>query len=139
MGAVLGAAAAAYTAGIGYVVFRYLTTGTGGEQDLASLGRVKVEGAESDLETKGYKMFRFGSMPSILLKAPNGQLFAYSAVCTHLGCNVTYQRDNKRIYCACHGGVYDPLSGDNIAGPPPDPLKAFSVSVEEDGIYVEKA
>ncbi|HXY62162.1 MAG TPA: Rieske (2Fe-2S) protein [Nitrospirota bacterium] len=47
-----------------------------------------------------------------------------SAVCSHLGCLVNYQKDKGEFVCPCHGGRYD-LSGKNIAGPPPAPLMRF--------------
>jgi cytochrome b6-f complex iron-sulfur subunit len=52
---------------------------------------------------------------------------------------VAYQPEQKRIFCACHGGVYDANSGKNISGPPPEPLDVYKVLVEKDGVFVEKA
>lgn len=45
-------------------------------------------------------------------------LVAYSQKCTHLSCSVTYQADRARLYCPCHDGVFDVLSGEPVAGPP---------------------
>lgn len=138
MGSVIGAATAAYAAGIGYVIYRYLSTGITDSSQLDAIKKIKVDGGEA-LAANSYKMFKFGSKPSLLIKEASGKLVAYSAVCSHLGCTVSYQPENKRIFCACHGGVYDPETGKNISGPPPEPLKAYKVLVEADGVYVEKA
>lgn len=53
----------------------------------------------------------------------------FSAVCSHLGCLVNYQKEKREFVCPCHGGRYD-LSGKNIAGPPPAPLTRFPVTVQ---------
>jgi Rieske Fe-S protein len=41
---------------------------------------------------------------------------------------VEFQKNRERIYCNCHGGVYD-LSGRNVSGPPPRPLTPYKVDV----------
>ncbi|HYA86640.1 MAG TPA: ubiquinol-cytochrome c reductase iron-sulfur subunit [Nitrospirota bacterium] len=53
----------------------------------------------------------------------------FSAVCSHLGCLVNYQKDKGEFVCPCHGGKYD-LSGKNIAGPPPAPLMRLPVMMK---------
>jgi Rieske Fe-S protein len=58
-----------------------------------------------------------------------------SAVCSHLGCLVNYNKGKKEFLCPCHGGRYD-LSGKNIAGPPPAPLTKFPVKVEDGMVLV---
>ena len=52
----------------------------------------------------------------------SGEFIALSAVCTHLGCNVRWRREESRFACPCHAGFYDP-NGDVISGPPPRPLR----------------
>jgi cytochrome b6-f complex iron-sulfur subunit len=137
MAALIGGASAAYAAGIGYAVFRYLTTGV--ENPDANLpADVKVDGAEALAKNSG-KIFKFGSKPGLIIKDEAGEFHAFSAVCKHLGCTVSYQAEQKRIFCACHGGVYDPNTGKNISGPPPEPLDSFKVKVEKDGVFVTKA
>jgi thiosulfate dehydrogenase [quinone] large subunit len=63
--------------------------------------------------------------PDILIRAGNGSLTAFSAVCTHAGCTVGYE--NGVIICPCHGGEYDPETGAVIAGPPPTGLEPKKV------------
>ncbi len=53
----------------------------------------------------------------------------FSAVCSHLGCLVNYQKDKGEFVCPCHGGRYD-LLGKNIAGPPPAPLTRLPVMMQ---------
>ena len=137
MAALIGGASAAYAAVGGYMIYRYLSTGIA-DPDSNLPKEVKVEGAEG-LKANSFLMFRYGSKPGIMIKNLGGELNAFSAVCTHLSCTVAYQENKERIFCACHGGVYDPKTGKNVAGPPPEPLDAYQVIKKEDGIYVKRA
>ncbi len=63
--------------------------------------------------------------PDILIRDSEGNLKAFSAVCTHAGCTVGYE--NGTIVCPCHGGQYSAETGEVIAGPPPAPLEPKKV------------
>lgn len=63
--------------------------------------------------------------PDILIRDSEGNLKAFSAVCTHAGCTVGYE--NGTIVCPCHGGQYSAETGEVIAGPPPAPLEPKQV------------
>jgi menaquinol-cytochrome c reductase iron-sulfur subunit len=67
-----------------------------------------------------------------LVRARDGDIRAYSATCTHLGCQVRWDGDAKKFLCPCHGGVYD-ADGQVLEGPPPRPLKRIEARVEEAG------
>jgi Rieske Fe-S protein len=69
----------------------------------------------------------------LLVRAPEG-LIALSPSCTHLGCTVVWHREKKEFLCPCHGGRYD-ISGKNIEGPPPSPLRRFALETREGMIY----
>ncbi len=63
---------------------------------------------------------------------------AYSAICTHLSCIVSWEKatqvEASIIVCRCHNGLYDPLRGAKvIGGPPPRPIPQVGVKVETDG------
>jgi Rieske Fe-S protein len=62
---------------------------------------------------------------------------ALSATCTHLGCQVKWEAENKKFHCPCHGGVYD-ADGRVVGGPPPRPLDAIDVRIDpnDDSILV---
>ncbi len=137
MTAAIASASALYAGGIGYIVLRYLSSGVEVAQDVSTLN-VKVDKA-ADLANNSATMFQFGAKPGLLIKDETGELHAYSAVCKHLGCTVAYQSDQKRIFCACHSGVYDYKTGKNIAGPPPEPLDVLKVNKAKDGIYITKS
>ena len=83
-------------------------------------------------------MFKFGSRPAMLIHHTDDQWVALIAVCKHLGCTVQYQPDKDRIYCACHGGVYNAYTGGNISGPPPKPLDRLVVKLTEAAVVVSR-
>lgn len=126
----LGTSVGALAVAILYPVVRFLSPP---EVPEATTSQVEA-GAVNDPELvdKGYKIVRFGGQPVIVIKVSDTDVRAFSAVCTHLGCIVQYEKDKARIWCACHGGVYD-LSGRNVSGPPPRPLEAYQVHLLEQG------
>lgn len=83
---------------------------------------------DPELLERGFKVVRFASEPVILIRLGEADYRAFSATCTHLDCIVGYQKKERRIWCNCHNGEYD-LTGRNVAGPPPRPLRPFAVNV----------
>ena len=48
---------------------------------------------------------------------PNGDIVAYSALCTHMGCPVIYEGGTKTFKCGCHFSVFDPeMGGQMVCG-----------------------
>lgn len=65
-----------------------------------------------------------------------GDIRAFSAVCTHLGCIVTWQPGPGRAwFCPCHKGTYD-HDGRVVSGPPPRALARYRTTVRDGKIYV---
>lgn len=120
-----------------YPIYSYLTP-NGGDEPESKVSSVTI-GDIKDLPPGSGKNFKFGSMPALITHTKDGELHAFSAVCTHLGCTVQFRPEKDLIWCACHGGCYDPSSGKNVAGPPPKPLLALKVEVVKDKIIVSKA
>ena len=72
--------------------------------------------------------------PAILFRTKTG-VFAYSAICTHQGCTVSYTPASKTLKCPCHSSEFDPFkSGNVVAGPATSKLPPVKVSV--DGAWV---
>lgn len=90
-----------------------------------------------ELAPNSSKIFKFGNMPGILINTREGELIAFSAICTHLTCTVIYEDDNESLLCPCHNGRFD-LGGNVVSGPPPTPLEAFIVEVSGEDILVSK-
>ena len=38
---------------------------------------------------------------------PNGDIVAYSVLCTHMGCPVSYDETSRNFKCPCHFSVFD--------------------------------
>jgi cytochrome b6-f complex iron-sulfur subunit len=131
----VGAFGIAYAGTVAYPIYRYLDTPAQRAADIAAVTEVSLKDADK-LEVGAAMMFRFGSRPSMLIHHKDGSWSAFSAVCTHLSCTVQYQADRNRIHCACHGGVYDPRTGEPVAGPPPKALTEYTVEVNDGEVIV---
>jgi thiosulfate dehydrogenase [quinone] large subunit len=71
--------------------------------------------------------------PDIVIRHSDGSLNAFSAICTHQGCQVGYQ--GGQIICPCHGGLYNAHTGAVEGGPPPAPLPPRRVIEHTGSIY----
>ncbi|MEA2369126.1 MAG: thiosulfate dehydrogenase (quinone) large subunit [Thermoleophilaceae bacterium] len=69
----------------------------------------------------------------ILIRDSSGKVRAFSAVCTHAGCQVGYQ--GGQIVCPCHGGVFSAETGAVQSGPPPQGLAPRRVVEQGGSIY----
>lgn len=67
---------------------------------------------------------------TVFLVREGDQVRALSATCTHLGCQVRWDRDARRFLCPCHGGAYN-ARGQVLEGPPPRPLDTVDVRVDD--------
>ena len=70
--------------------------------------------------------------PNVLFKRSDGTLAAYSLLCTHVCCEVTYESSSDMFYCACHGSEFD-SSGRVIRGPAGSPLPSITLTVDSSG------
>jgi rieske iron-sulfur protein len=67
---------------------------------------------------------------------------AYSAICTHLGCTVSWVENQQArtasfIECFCHNSIFDPARGAKVlSGPAPIPLAQIGVKVADEGKLV---
>lgn len=133
----VGAFGLGYAGAIGYPIYRYLNAPVAEAAAAAPVREVSLPDAV-DLKPDTALMFRFGTQPAMLIHHKDGSWTAFSAVCTHLGCTVKFEPDKHRIYCECHGGVYDPNTGDVISGPPPRGLTAYDVETKDGQIVVSR-
>jgi Rieske Fe-S protein len=127
-GSLLGTAASLL-----YPIVRFLIPPRQAEAAAKKIVAAKV----GELAPNSAKLFKFGSSPALLINTADGQLRAFSAVCTHLTCTVTYESDTGTMYCPCHNGRFD-LAGNVISGPPPRPLEAYEIEVAGGDILVSK-
>ena len=62
-------------------------------------------------------------------------LYALSATCTHLGCQVRWDGPARQFRCPCHGGVFD-AQGHVVAGPPRRALDRIEARLDSTGSNV---
>jgi cytochrome b6-f complex iron-sulfur subunit len=132
--AVLRTGFASTLVAIVYPVWRYVIPPVGGEPATQSV----VAAQATQVKPNSGAVFKFGSKPGLLIRTPDGELRAFSAVCTHLDCTVQYKSDTSQIWCACHNGLYD-LRGNVVSGPPPRPLESLVVNQRGDEVVVSRA
>jgi len=60
----------------------------------------------------------------------------FSSICTHLSCNVIWNKDTRMFECPCHTGRFDP-EGQPVSGPPKKPLLLLPHKVEEGNLLVQ--
>jgi cytochrome b6-f complex iron-sulfur subunit len=130
----LSTTAGAFLVSVAYPLSRYLIPP---EVEESTAHMVTLALKPQEIKQNSGQIFRFGSQPAILIKDPNGELKAFTAVCTHLGCIVQYRSDLSQIWCACHNGHFN-LNGKNVEGPPPKPLEEYAVNVRGEQIVVSK-
>ena len=109
---------------IAYPVSQFLIPPASGEPATASASAGKA----AALKPNSAHIFKFGSRPGIVVRTTDGDVRAFSAVCTHLDCTVQYKPDIAQLWCACHNGTYD-LGGNVVSGPPPRALEQFVVNL----------
>jgi Rieske Fe-S protein len=130
----LGTSAGAFLLSVLYPVTRYLVPPQLAESSAAT---VTLAVKTDEVRPNTGQTFKFGSKPALLIRTAGGEMRAFSAVCTHLGCTVQYRPDLGQIWCACHNGHFD-LNGKNVSGPPPRPLDGLVVNVRGTQITVTK-
>lgn len=67
---------------------------------------------------------------------PKRSLVAYSALCQHKGCPVSFDAKTSHFVCPCHASVFDPAkNGDVLEGPSTRGLPRIHLRVEGDAVY----
>jgi Rieske Fe-S protein len=81
--------------------------------------------------------FRAGALEGFVVNPGNKRdVYALSAVCTHMGCMLSWLKDAETFLCPCHGALYD-AGGTVISGIARHPLPRLRLRVDVDGdIYV---
>ncbi|MGB9080596.1 MAG: ubiquinol-cytochrome c reductase iron-sulfur subunit [Desulfuromonadaceae bacterium] len=116
LGACLGGLGVIAAAAVSWPLFRYLAPRSGSED----AGKIVIP--DKDVREGEAKFFEYAGSAAVLVRKKGGGLVALSAVCTHLGCIVQWEKDKQDFLCPCHAGHYS-ADGDVTAGPPPRPLK----------------
>ena len=125
----LGGIGAAVAAAVLYPLYRYLAPGK------ADSGKQKVSFPLASVPPDGAWFFDFRGSTAVVVRKKGGELAAFSAVCTHLGCIVQWEKEKQDFLCPCHAGRYG-ADGAVISGPPPRPLPKLAFTVENGTVTV---
>jgi ubiquinol-cytochrome c reductase iron-sulfur subunit len=88
--------------------------------------RIKPSDISKVVKRQGQENFNFG------------ELFAYTKVCSHLGCPASlYEQQTYRILCPCHQSQFDALHfARPIFGPAARALAQLPITIDSDGYLV---
>ena len=89
----------------------------------------------SEIPEGGSKVFELNGNAGVIVKLRGGSLAAFSAVCTHLGCIVQWQKEQGQFLCPCHGGQFS-AEGTVVGGPPPKPLAKLPFIVNGENVTI---
>ncbi len=129
LGICLGGVLAGAGGGLLYTIFGYLAP----RRD--SNIRRAVSFPATDVPAGAAKFFEYNGKTAVLIRQKNGTVVALSAVCTHLGCIVQWQKDKEEFLCPCHGGRFS-STGLVLGGPPPKPLESIPIATANGTITV---
>ena len=108
--------------GVLYPLIRYLAPhSTANNSNLVEIPLERL--AEGDA-----KFFDYDGKAAVLVKLAGGAVVVRSAVCTHLGCIVQWQKEKGQFLCPCHAGLFG-VDGRVLSGPPPKPLEAIPFTI----------
>jgi len=129
LSALLGTGVGLLVSGFAYSIFRYLAPLK------SQSSSQKVTFKESEIAAGGAKFIEYDGKSAVVVRLKNGSIAAFSAVCTHLGCVVQWQKDKDQFLCPCHAGLYN-SDGAVISGPPPKPLPKLKIEINNGVIIV---
>ncbi|MFC4123517.1 cytochrome bc1 complex Rieske iron-sulfur subunit [Nocardia rhizosphaerae] len=97
-----------------------------GIRNSVMLIRLRTEDAEKAIKRKGQESFNYGDY------------FAYSKICTHLGCPTSlFEQQTNRILCPCHQSQFSATEwGKPVFGPAARALPQLPITVNSEGFLV---
>lgn len=92
-------------------------------------------GSEADWAVGDVRKVAVRGKAVVVLRAEKG-FRAFSAVCTHLGCIVYWEKSKRHFACPCHAATFD-VEGKVVTGPPPKALPEYGVAVVQGEVIVK--
>ncbi|WP_086697289.1 Rieske (2Fe-2S) protein, partial [Streptomyces tricolor] len=81
-------------------------------------------GAESEVAEGAAKLYRDHNV--VVSRDKDGELKAYSSICTHAGCPIN-KLQGTTLICPCHGSEFDAVTGKVVEAPATVPLTELTV------------
>lgn len=88
------------------------------------LSKSKAHKSEDDVKPGEGKVVEWDNKQVAVYKDDSGNITRLSAVCTHLGCIVDFNSEEKTWDCPCHGSRFN-VDGSVLRGPAQKPLRKF--------------
>jgi cytochrome b6-f complex iron-sulfur subunit len=71
-----------------------------------------------------------------LVRLEDGGFLALHRQCTHLGCTVPWDDEQRVFVCPCHSSAFD-IRGEVIRSPAPRALDLFPITIENNLVWVD--
>jgi len=101
----------------------------GGYDSVGPINNFKAEAAPTAFRLKGQSGFVFNHQD---------ELFIFSGICTHQGCEVEYSTKPEKFICPCHDSQYD-KTGEVVKGPAKNRLPRFEFKIVSGVLFVKVA
>jgi cytochrome b6-f complex iron-sulfur subunit len=97
-------------------------------------GGMIIAGPMDKFANNSVTAFREGQF--YLARLKDGGFLALSRRCTHLGCTVPWDEEEKKFKCPCHASAFD-ITGNVINPPAPRALDTYPVKIENNIVKVD--
>jgi thiosulfate dehydrogenase [quinone] large subunit len=106
-------------------------TGSGG----AGASKGTAIGPASAVPLGGARQFTDPAqgIPAYVVRPSESSYLGFSAVCTHMGCIVSFFQPALQFRCPCHDSIFSAVSGEVIQGPATAPLPSIRIEESADG------
>ncbi len=99
----------------------------------------KTVGTVAELDQKGHILNQdSGDSPVIIIRNPTDKntLIAVNSNCSHAGCAVNWEQDQKSFICPCHESKFAP-NGKVLGGPATESLQVYTAKLEDGKVLVK--
>lgn len=92
--------------------------------------KLKAASKDKDIDPGEAKIIFYDNKKLGVYKDENGEIFAVDIVCSHMGCNLTWNAAELSWDCPCHGSRFT-YKGDIIEGGALKPLKTYNINLDK--------
>ena len=97
-------------------------------------GRRSLFARTDEIPLGGAKPGTYRGLPVLVIRTEEG-FRAFSGICTHRECFLSWDEEGMRFECPCHRSTFD-SHGSVLSGPASVPLPSMPMEIVEDRIYL---